>query len=47
VEYRASDTGSENLRRVEVDDVGRKDFMFGATGVGLMIVVAIVLAIVA
>jgi hypothetical protein len=45
MEYRASETGSEEPRRTEVADVGRKDFMFGATGVSLMIVVAICFAI--
>jgi hypothetical protein len=48
MEYGASETGhetrrDENLRQAE--DVGRKDFMFGATGVSLMIVVAVVFAI--
>jgi hypothetical protein len=50
MEYGASETGPETPRRdeslrVEADDVGSKDFVFGATGVVLMIVVAIVFAI--
>jgi hypothetical protein len=45
MEYGTSDTRSEDLR--DADDVGRKDFMFGATGVALMILVAIVFAIAA
>jgi hypothetical protein len=49
MEHRASETGPENLRRdedVPQADVGRKDFMFGATGVGLMVIAAIVIAII-
>lgn len=29
-----------------VDDVGRRDFMFGVTGLGLIVLIAVVLAIV-
>jgi hypothetical protein len=49
MEYRASETCPETPRRDEnlrqAEDVGRKDFMFGVTGVGLMIIVAILFAI--
>jgi hypothetical protein len=45
MEYRASDTGSEVPRHTEVSVVGQKDFMFGVTGVGLMVLVAIAFAL--
>jgi hypothetical protein len=46
MEYGTSET-DRDLRRDEFRDseVGRKDFMFGATGVVLMIVVAILFAL--
>jgi hypothetical protein len=43
MEYRDTDTGSEKLR---ADDVGAKDMKFAMTGIGLIIVIAIVVAIV-
>jgi hypothetical protein len=50
MEYGASETGPETPRRDEnlrlaEEDVGRKDFMFGVTGVSLMVIVAIAFAI--
>ena len=48
MEYRASETGPENLRRDDEfrgEDVGRKDFMFGVTGMGIIVVIAILFAI--
>jgi hypothetical protein len=49
MDYGASETGPETPRRDEnlrqAEDVGRKDFMFGATGVSLMVIVAIAFAI--
>lgn len=49
MEYRASETSPEAPRRDEnlrqAEDVGRKDFMFGVTGMGIIVVVAILFAI--
>jgi hypothetical protein len=42
MEYRDTDTGSEKLR----DDVGSRDLKFAMTGIGIIVVIAIVLAIV-
>jgi hypothetical protein len=47
MEYRASETGPENLRRDDEfgdEDVGRKDFMF-VSGMGIIVVIAILFAI--
>jgi hypothetical protein len=45
MEYRASDTGSEEPRYT--DEVGRKDFIFATSVMLLLILAAIVTAIVA
>jgi hypothetical protein len=42
MEYRATERGSEELR----SDVGAKDMKFAMTGIGILIVIAIVVAIV-